>query len=116
MAAEPPSYDGFSDEALLTSSHGAQSDLPAYTRRPTPPRSASYVNRAPKEFRYEIKNRGGNPWAVFIVQGNPVLSRAIMPTIAQGANLIGSVKLDLRTPETIQAVCILVSRRYSGVE
>ncbi|KAJ6562579.1 hypothetical protein B0H19DRAFT_1375620 [Mycena capillaripes] len=31
-----------------------------------------------------------------------------MPTIAQGANLVGSVKLELRSAEKIQAVCILI--------
>ncbi|KAJ6562566.1 hypothetical protein B0H19DRAFT_1260133 [Mycena capillaripes] len=51
---EPPTYDGFNDEALLTSSHGdQQSELPTYTRRPTPPPTAQ-VDRTPKEFRLVV--------------------------------------------------------------
>jgi hypothetical protein len=103
---EPPSYDGFTPEALVSSSHGAQSDLPEYTRRPTPPPAEAI--REPKEFSYEIKNRSGTPWAIFSVQGDPMLSK-VMPTVAQGSNMVGSVKLDLPSPETIQAICILVS-------
>ncbi|KAJ7933781.1 hypothetical protein B0H13DRAFT_1951935 [Mycena leptocephala] len=104
---EPPSYDGFGFEALISSSHGAPSDLPVYTRRPTPPPIVSQVEREPKEFLYHIKNRSGNPWATLTVQGDPRLTKLI-PTITQGSNLNGSVQLSLRSPEAIQAVCILV--------
>ncbi|KAF7376565.1 hypothetical protein MSAN_00072800 [Mycena sanguinolenta] len=102
----PPSYDGFGDEALINSSHAALSDLPVYTRRPTPP-PAAQVNREPKEFTYEIKNRGGTPWATLTVHGDPRLTKAI-PTIMEGSNLVGSVKLALRSAEAIQAICVLI--------
>ncbi|KAJ6498815.1 hypothetical protein C8R45DRAFT_897469 [Mycena sanguinolenta] len=102
----PPSYDGFGEEALINSSHAAPSDLPVYTRRQTPPPPAQ-IEREPKEFTYEIKNRGGTPWATLTVQGDPRLTKAI-PTIMEGSDLVGSVKLALRSAEAIQAVCVLI--------
>jgi hypothetical protein len=104
----PPSYDGFGYEALISSSHAAPSDLPVYTRRPTPPPALAPVEREAKEFTYEAKNRGGTPWATLTVKGDPRLTKAI-PTVMQGSDLVGSVKLALRSAEAIQAVCILVS-------
>ncbi|KAJ7628423.1 hypothetical protein FB45DRAFT_918260 [Roridomyces roridus] len=60
---EPPSYDGYGFESLVVSSNAA-SDLPAYTRRPTPPPpTAAAVPQEPREFSYEIKTRSGTPWA-----------------------------------------------------
>ncbi|KAJ7879617.1 hypothetical protein B0H14DRAFT_2709470 [Mycena olivaceomarginata] len=103
----PPSYDGFGYEALISSSHAAPSDLPVYTRRPTPPPALAPVEREAKEFTYEAKNRGGTPWATLTVKGDPRLTKAI-PTVMQGSDLVGSVKLALRSAEAIQAVCILI--------
>ncbi|KAJ7267630.1 hypothetical protein B0H12DRAFT_1098057 [Mycena haematopus] len=103
----PPSYDGFGYEALISSSHGAPSDLPLYTRRPTPPPPAARVERQPKEFTYELKNRAGTPWATLTVQGDPRLTKVI-PTVMEGSDLVGSVRLALRSAEAIQAVCILI--------
>ncbi|KAJ7680810.1 hypothetical protein DFH06DRAFT_1164245 [Mycena polygramma] len=105
MEIAPPSYDGFGYEALISSSHAAPSDLPVYTRRPTPPPAATQVER--QEFPYHIKNRSGVPWATITIQGDARLTRRL-PTIRQGSSLVGSVKLNLRSAETIQAVCILV--------
>ncbi|KAJ7141279.1 hypothetical protein C8R44DRAFT_763116 [Mycena epipterygia] len=102
---EPPSYDGYGFESLVASSHG--SDLPAYTRRPTPPPRAAPVERELKKFPYEIKTRGGLAWATFLIHGDPRLTKA-MPTIMEGSNLVGSVTLNLQTVETIQAICILI--------
>ncbi|KAJ7757430.1 hypothetical protein B0H14DRAFT_2976612 [Mycena olivaceomarginata] len=102
---ELPSYDGSGNETLL--SPGDEGELPAYTRRPTPP--PALQASIPKEFTYEIggKYLNGAPWAILTVQGDPRLSKA-SPTIIQGSNVAGSVKLALRSPEAIQAVCILV--------
>ncbi|KAF7368299.1 hypothetical protein MVEN_00151100 [Mycena venus] len=95
-AMEPPSYP----------SH--EGELPAYTRRPTPPPTAAVLASEPREFTYEIKARGSStPWAILLVQGDPRLSKG-GPTITQGSNLAGSVKLALRSAEAIQAVCILI--------
>jgi hypothetical protein len=103
---ELPSYDGSGNETLL--SPGDEGELPAYTRRPTPP--PALQASIPKEFTYEIggKYLNGAPWAILTVQGDPRLSKA-SPTIIQGSNVAGSVNLALRSPEAIQAVCILVS-------
>ncbi|KAK7005954.1 hypothetical protein R3P38DRAFT_3040562 [Favolaschia claudopus] len=109
-ALEPPSYDGFGYQALINSSQAATSDLPVYSRRPSPPPpTANQVEREPREFVYEAKTRlgGGVPWATLTVQGDPRLTRVI-PTITEGSNLVGSVKLALRSPEAIQAICILI--------
>ncbi|KAJ7347304.1 hypothetical protein DFH08DRAFT_960651 [Mycena albidolilacea] len=98
---DPPAYDGSAD---TSSAHG--SELPAYTRQPTPPIAASVTE--PKQFTYGIKNRtGGAPWASLIVDGDSRLSKA-EPTIIQGLKFAGSVKLILQIPETTQAVCILL--------
>ncbi|KAJ7795866.1 hypothetical protein B0H14DRAFT_95669 [Mycena olivaceomarginata] len=98
---DPPAYDGSAD---TSSAHGGE--LPAYTRRPTPPIAASVTE--PKQFTYGIKNRtGGAPWASLIVNGDSRLSKA-EPTIIQGSKFAGSVKLTLQKPETTQAVCILL--------
>ncbi|KAJ6514176.1 hypothetical protein C8R47DRAFT_1206555 [Mycena vitilis] len=103
---DPPSYNGTGADQTFDDdySHG-DTVLPAYTWRPTPPPS----DHTPKEFRYEIKSRGNSsPWAVLTVQGDSVLSKVGMPTIKQGSSLVGVVHLDLRSSETIQAVCILI--------
>ncbi|KAF8200065.1 hypothetical protein K438DRAFT_1823146, partial [Mycena galopus ATCC 62051] len=55
----------------------------------------------------EAKGRGGIPWATLTVEGDPRLTK-VTSTIMQGSNLIRSVRLALRNPETIQAVCILI--------
>ncbi|KAJ6508090.1 hypothetical protein DFH09DRAFT_1199322 [Mycena vulgaris] len=102
----PPSYDGYGFEALVVSSNGDQSGLPAYTRRPTPPPPAAQVDREPKRCSYEIKNRSG-PWATLVVHGDARLTRAI-PMVIQGTNLAGSATLALPNPDAIQAVCILI--------
>ncbi|KAJ6594429.1 hypothetical protein B0H19DRAFT_1095463 [Mycena capillaripes] len=103
---EPPSYDGFGYEALISSSHASPTDLPVYSRRPTLPPPMAPVARE-KEFTYHIKILSGNPWATLTVQGDARLTK-LNPTIRQGSNLIGNVKLNLRSTEAIQAVCILV--------
>ncbi|KAJ7784457.1 hypothetical protein B0H16DRAFT_1492564 [Mycena metata] len=103
-AIRPPSYDGSGHEALISSSHG-DSELPLYTGRRTPPPHP--VVREPQEFTHEIKTRGGVPWATLTIQGDSRLTKAV-PTITEGSNLDGSVKLALRSVETIQAVCILI--------
>ncbi|KAJ7175944.1 hypothetical protein C8R46DRAFT_1080132 [Mycena filopes] len=77
----PPSYDGFGFEALPEA-------------------------REPMEFTHEIKARGGTPWATLTVQGDSRLTKT-MPTVTQGSNLVGSVKLALRNVETIQAIRIM---------
>jgi hypothetical protein len=101
---DPPAYDGSAD---TSPAHGGE--LPAYTRRPTPPIAASVTE--PKQFTYGIKNRtGGAPWASLIVDGDSRLSKA-EPTIIQGSKFAGSVKLTLQKPETTQAVFILVRRQ-----
>ncbi|KAJ7640659.1 hypothetical protein DFH06DRAFT_1334386 [Mycena polygramma] len=102
---DPPAYD---EADIVLRDLIQDDDLPAYSRPPTPPLLAR-VDRTPKEYRYEIKSRGSSsPWAVLTVQGDPVLSRKAMPMIAQGSNLAGAVRLDLRSVETVQAVCILI--------
>ncbi|KAJ7784473.1 hypothetical protein B0H16DRAFT_1492632 [Mycena metata] len=103
-AIEPPAYDGFGYEALISSSHG-DSELPVYTGRRAPPPQP--VVREPQEFTHEIKARGGVPWATLTIQSDPRLTKAV-PTITEGSNLDGSVKLALRSVETIQAVCVLI--------
>lgn len=104
---EPPSYDGFGYEALISSTHASPTDLPIYTRRQTPPPPIAPVERE-KEFTYHIKNLGGNSWATLTVQGDARLTK-LNPTIRQGSDLVGNVKLNLRSAEAIQAVCIFVS-------
>ncbi|KAJ7467198.1 hypothetical protein FB451DRAFT_1137875 [Mycena latifolia] len=103
---EPPSYDGFGFEALVVSSNADHSDLPVYTRRPTPPPTGPQVERVPKEFAFEIKTRG-RAWAKLVVHGDARLTKSL-PTIIEGSNVAGSVTLNLPTTETIQAVCILI--------
>ncbi|KAJ7867152.1 hypothetical protein B0H13DRAFT_2065640 [Mycena leptocephala] len=122
---EPPPYDGFSPNhdppppqpqtpnQAETSGNTVFSNsnvdvLPAYTRRSTPP--ADY---APEEFTYKLKDWNTHPWAVLTVQGDPRYTRVI-PAVAHGSNLVGSVKLILRSAEAkakaegIQNVCILI--------
>lgn len=99
---EPPSYDGLGS---LVISRVEQSDLPAYTPGPTAPPAAAQ----PREFTHEIKNRDGSPRATLLIHGDARLSKDI-PTVPEGSDLVGSVMLSLQSPETIQAVCILVSR------
>ncbi|KAJ7645038.1 hypothetical protein DFH06DRAFT_1425682 [Mycena polygramma] len=103
---DPPAYD---EADIVLRDLIQDDDLPAYARPPTPPLLAP-VDRTPKEFRYEIKSRGSSsPWAVLMVQGDPVLSRKAMPaTIGQRSNLTGTVRLDLRSAETVQVVCIWI--------
>ncbi|KAJ7451833.1 hypothetical protein B0H11DRAFT_1877092 [Mycena galericulata] len=104
---EPPSYDGYGLESLLISS-GDRSDLPAYPgRRPTPPPATVQVEQEPRKFTYELKNRGGTPWATLVIYGDPRLAK-VTPTVPEGSNLAGSATLCLASPETIQAVCILI--------
>ncbi|KAJ7212926.1 hypothetical protein GGX14DRAFT_519162 [Mycena pura] len=103
---EPPSYDGYGFQAMVASSHGAPSDLPAYTRRPTPP-PIVHVDRKPQLFTYHIKNRSGVSWATLTVQGDPRLTK-LAPTIVEGSSIVGSVELALQSAEAIQAVSVLV--------
>ncbi|KAJ7661671.1 hypothetical protein B0H17DRAFT_1094182 [Mycena rosella] len=103
---EPPSYDGYGFEALVVSANADHADLPAYTRRPTPPPAAAQVEREPKKFVYEIKTRGRS-WATLVVHGDARLGSGV-PTVTEGSNLVGSVKLSLQSTETIQAVCIMI--------
>ncbi|KAJ7628399.1 hypothetical protein FB45DRAFT_918187 [Roridomyces roridus] len=105
---EPPSYDGYGFESLVVSSNAA-SDLPAYTRRPTPPPpTAAAVPQEPREFSYEIKTRSGTPWAKMTIQGNQRLTGKVVPTMLEGDKLKGRVTLSLASAETIQAVCVLI--------
>ncbi|KAJ7121310.1 hypothetical protein C8R43DRAFT_1033808 [Mycena crocata] len=103
---EPPSYDGYGFESLVASSHGT-SDLPTYTRRPTPPPRAVQAENTPRKFQYEIKNRSGKPWTTLFVHGDHRLTKVI-PTIMEGSNFNGSVTLNLQSTETIQAVYLLI--------
>nr|GAT55849.1 predicted protein [Mycena chlorophos] len=110
LSPEPPSYDGFGLEALVRSSNGA-SDLPAYTRRPTPPPVAAAPE--PREFTYHLKNRSGVAWGSITVQGNPRLTK-LYPTIMEGSNIAGTVQLRLQKPEGMQAVCVILKGELIG--
>ncbi|KAF7368302.1 hypothetical protein MVEN_00151500 [Mycena venus] len=110
MEPGPPSYSDNSTPQIRTEPPAPERELPAYTRRPTPPPAVAQVQaRLPKEFTYQIKTRGRNPsaWATLTVHGDPRLSK-VGPTVTEGSNVAGEVKLTLRSPETIQAVCILI--------
>ncbi|KAJ7049698.1 hypothetical protein C8F01DRAFT_1001673 [Mycena amicta] len=108
---EPPSYDGFGFEALVRSSNGA-SDLPAYTRRPTPPLVAP-ASREPRDFTRHLKNHSGVSWGSLTVQGDPRLTKSV-PTILEGSDVVGSVQLTLKTTQAIQAVCVNVKGEIMG--
>ncbi|KAF7315911.1 hypothetical protein MIND_00107700 [Mycena indigotica] len=108
IGIEPPSYDGFNFEAFVRSSNGA-SDLPAYTRRPTPPPTT----REPRNFTFQLKNRSGVSWGSITIQGDPRLTK-LLPTILEGSELTGSVQLKLRTTQAIQAVCVIVKGEIVG--
>ncbi|KAJ7507137.1 hypothetical protein B0H11DRAFT_1970392 [Mycena galericulata] len=105
---EPPSYDGYGFESLVISSNADDSDLPVYQRRPTPPPRPAQAELEPRKFTYELKNRGKTPWATLFIHGDPRFNNRIIPTVLEGSNLDGSVTLNLQSPETIQAVCILI--------
>ncbi|KAJ6629497.1 hypothetical protein B0H10DRAFT_1868027 [Mycena sp. CBHHK59/15] len=105
--AEPPSYDDHGFEALAISSNERQSDLPAYSRRPTPPPAAAPVEREPRVFSYQITNRGGKPLAAMAINGDPRLTKVI-PTILAGSNVTGSVSLTLQSGDPIQEVCLVL--------
>ncbi|KAF7322022.1 hypothetical protein MKEN_00724900 [Mycena kentingensis (nom. inval.)] len=107
--AEPPSYDGFGFEAFVRSSNG-NSDLPAYTRRPTPPPTQ---NRTPREFTFDLKNRSGVVWGGITVEGDPRLTKTV-PTILEGTEIVGSAHLKLKTTEAMQAVCVIVKGEVLG--
>ncbi|KAJ7851105.1 hypothetical protein B0H13DRAFT_2674339 [Mycena leptocephala] len=125
---EPPPYDGFSLNhdppppqpqipIQAESSNSNVAVLPAYIRRPTPPPA----NYAPEEFTYKLKDWNTHPWAILSIQGDPRYTRVI-PSIAHGSNLVGSVKLILRSAEAkakaegIHYVCILIKGNvvYNG--
>lgn len=95
---DPPSFDFGLDEA-------GSADLPIYTRRvPPPPREQRH--REPKEFPFKL-TRKGKLCAVLTMLGDHA-SSTTMPSILEGSDVAGSVKLTLESGDAIQAVVISV--------
>jgi hypothetical protein len=99
--SSPPSYH---DDLLEL-----ESEPPAYTGQGTSaPLLPTHVQRAPKEFTYDLTSPKGKPWAILTVLGDPVLSKQL-PSFREGRNITGSVKLSLESRDSIRAVSISVS-------
>ncbi|KAF9466645.1 hypothetical protein BDZ94DRAFT_187800 [Collybia nuda] len=102
--ALPPAYSSDSLDALY--SEPDTSELPSYTRRPTPPSSTRSSSHVYKEFTTEL-SRKGQPWAVLTVLADGALS-ASLPTILEGSSVTGSVKLNLDKKDGIHSVIVYV--------
>jgi hypothetical protein len=100
----PPAYSG-SLSSLLPESE--TSDLPIYTRRPTPPPQARTARQPSKGFTVEL-SRKGKAWAVLTMLGDPASSNSV-PTILEDSDIAGSVKLTLDSRDAIQSVVVSVS-------
>lgn len=109
MSALPPLYQHpfeFSDLEFSSYRDDANNDLPAYTRRPTS-RSTIQSRHEPTEFTYDLRTTKERPWVSMTVLGNKNLSKRI-PSIMEGTDITGSVKLSLEKEKSVNAVNISV--------
>ncbi|KAJ7705564.1 hypothetical protein B0H17DRAFT_1038321 [Mycena rosella] len=113
--AAPPSYHPRSSVAsrpvsvlpTYTLEEEAPAPPPAATSEPAAARPNIPLTPAPKEFIYEIKNIRGKPMITLTLLGDPRLGRSV-PAFTEGANITGSVKLNLKSPDPIESIVIFV--------
>nr|GAT55755.1 predicted protein [Mycena chlorophos] len=116
MAAPPPNYVDTDVDALAA----AVEDLPAYDgpAHGTPAHNANARADGDTPFTYHLKPKSKDSswawWGQLTVNGNARLSGALAPTILQGTPVSGSVQLDLRDPESIAAVQVVLRGETRG--
>lgn len=103
--ALPPAYSSDSLDALISQTEAPE--LPTYTRQSTPPPRTQAGRQPHKEFTTELSKKG-KPWAVLTMLADATLSGTI-PTILEGSDVIGSVKLKLDKDDGIHSVIVSVS-------
>lgn len=102
--ALPPAYSSDSLDALISQTEAPE--LPTYTCRSTPPPWTQAGRQPHKEFTTEL-SRKGKTWAVLTMLADATLSG--IPTILEGSDVIGSVKLKLDKDDGIHSVIVSVS-------
>lgn len=105
----PPAYSPDSVHASFLESEPLEP--PTYTPRPVLSHLTQTANQPRKEFTANLSKKG-IPWAVLTMLGNPGLSPSI-PTILEGSDIVGSVKLNLDKEDGIHSVVVLVSCEYN---
>lgn len=104
----PPAYS--TDSVHASFPEPETLEPPTYTPRLELPHLTQTGRQPRKEFTGNLSKKG-IPWAVLTILGDTSLSPSI-PTILEGSDIVGSVKLNLDKEDGIHSVVVLVRREY----